>query len=156
MLRVDVLAVGTRAPVWVQQGVDEYAKRLGRDVNFNTVEIKVADRKKKQPVDTYQEEEGKGLLAKVDSGARVVALDRSGKSWSTEQLAEKLEDWSQLTNHLQFMIGGPDGLAKKCLEASDDVWSLSSLTFPHFLVRVLLAEQIYRAMMINAHHPYHK
>lgn len=156
MLKIDLLAVGTRAPAWVQQGVDEYVTRLNRECRFDTVEIKAAMRKRTGPVASYLDEESKGLLARVVSGARVVALDRSGSDWSTEQLAEKIEIWSQSTNHFQFMIGGPDGLAKNCIEASDEIWSLSNLTFPHFLVRILLAEQIYRAMMINSNHPYHK
>ena len=95
-------------------------------------------------------------MAAVSDSARVIVLDRSGKDWSTEQFAGKLQDWSQLTNHFQFLVGGPDGLATECLERADEVWSLSKLTYPHFLVRVMLAEQIYRALMVNAGHPYHK
>ena len=156
MLKVDLVAVGTRPPSWVQQGVDQYVSRLRRECRFNTVEIRTADRKRSQSVAYYQEQESKAILAAIESGARVIAMDRSGKNWSTEQVAKNLADWSQLTNHLQFIIGGPDGLADSCIAASDEIWSLSNLTFPHFLVRVMLAEQIYRAMMLNANHPYHK
>ncbi len=156
MLRVDLVAVGTRPPSWVQQGVDQYVSRLQRQCRFTTIEIRTANRKRTQPVAHYQEQESKAILAAIESGAKVVAMDRSGKNWSTEQVAKNISDWSQFTNHLQFIIGGPDGLAKRCISASDEIWSLSNLTFPHFLVRVMLAEQIYRAMMLNANHPYHK
>ena len=83
-------------------------------------------------------------------------MDSRGKNWGTEELAAKMADRSQTSSQFQFLIGGPDGLADSCLERADAVWSLSRLTFPHFLVRVLLAEQIYRALMVNANHPYHK
>ena len=120
------------------------------------LEIKTSDRKKKQSVATYQEEEAKLIGSHLISGARVIAMDSGGKIWSTEQLAGKVEAWSQQTNHFQFVIGGPDGLSDAIVSRADETWSLSNLTFPHFLVRVLLAEQIYRALMLNANHPYHK
>jgi 23S rRNA (pseudouridine1915-N3)-methyltransferase len=129
---------------------------MKRDCRFEISEIKTADRKKNSNVSVYKEEESRSIKAAVSNSARVIAMDPTGKMWSTEQLAKKLEDWSQMTNHFQFIIGGPDGLATDCLTDADEVWSLSKLTFPHFLVRVLLAEQIYRALMINANHPYHK
>lgn len=156
MLKIELIAVGTRPPAWVLSGIDDYASRLKRDCRFSITEVKTADRKKPQSVDVFKAEEAKALLAAVDGSARVVAMDRSGKNWSTEQFAGKLEDWSQQTNHFQFLIGGPDGLADACLERANETWSLSKLTYPHFLVRVLLAEQIYRALMVNAGHPYHK
>jgi len=96
------------------------------------------------------------MLKVIDRNARVIALDVSGRNWSTEQLASKFVNWSQMTNHFQFLVGGPDGLAKTCLDRADETWSLSKLIFPHFLVRVLLAEQVYRVLMLNANHPYHK
>ena len=104
----------------------------------------------------HQEEEAKLIGSHFNSGARVIAMDSRGKSWSTGQLARKGEVWSQQTNHFQFVIGGPDGLSDVIINRADEIWSLSNLTFPHFLVRVLLAEQIYRALMLNANHPYHK
>jgi len=129
---------------------------MKRDCHFQILEIKTSDRKKKQSVATYQEDEAQLIGSHLGSGARVIAMDSRGKIWSTEQLAGKVEAWSQQTNHFQFVIGGPDGLADVILNRADEIWSLSNLTFPHFLVRVLLAEQIYRALMLNANHPYHK
>lgn len=156
MLKIELIAVGTKPPSWVVQGIDDYASRLKRDCRFLITEIKTADRKKPQSVEGFKAEEAKAMLASITDGARVIALDRSGKNWSTEQFAGKLQQWSQQTNHYQFLIGGPDGLADACLARANETWSLSGLTFPHFLVRVLLAEQIYRALMVNAGHPYHK
>jgi 23S rRNA (pseudouridine1915-N3)-methyltransferase len=129
---------------------------MKRDCRFEILEIKTSDRKKKQPVAIHREDEAKLIGSHLNSGARVIAMDSNGKIWSTEQLAEKVEAWSQQTNHLQFVIGGPDGLADVILNRADEIWSLSHLTFPHFLVRVLLAEQVYRALMLNANHPYHR
>lgn len=129
---------------------------MKRDCRFQTLEIKTSDRKKKQSVAAHQKEEAKLIGSHLNSGARVIAMDSRGKIWSTEQLAGKVEAWSQQTNHFQFVIGGPDGLSDAIISRADEIWSLSNLTFPHFLVRVLLAEQIYRALMLNANHPYHK
>ena len=156
MLKIDLVAVGTRAPSWVVQGIEQYSSRMKRDCRFEILEIKTSDRKKKQPVAIHQEDEARLIGNHLNSGARVIAMDSRGKLWSTGQFAAKVEAWSQQTNHFQFVIGGPDGLAEEILNRSDEIWSLSNLTFPHFLVRVLLAEQLYRALMLNANHPYHR
>ncbi len=138
------------------QGIEQYSLRMKRDCRFQILEIKTSDRKKKQSVAIHQEEEAKLIGSHFNAGARVIAMDSRGKIWSTEQLAGKVGAWSQQTNHFQFVIGGPDGLSDVIINRADEIWSLSNLTFPHFLVRVLLAEQIYRALMLNANHPYHK
>jgi 23S rRNA (pseudouridine1915-N3)-methyltransferase len=156
VLKIDLVAVGARPPPWVVQGVEQYSSRMKRDCRFEILEIKTSDRNKKQPVALHQENEAKLIGNHINSGARVIALDSRGKIWSTGQFAGKLEAWSQQTNHFQFVIGGPDGLADVILNRADEIWALSNLTFPHFLVRVLLAEQIYRALMLNANHPYHR
>ncbi|MBT3832900.1 MAG: 23S rRNA (pseudouridine(1915)-N(3))-methyltransferase RlmH [Gammaproteobacteria bacterium] len=156
MLKIDLVAVGTRPPPWVVQGIEQYSLRMKRDCRFQILEIKTSDRKKKQSVAIHQEEEAKLIGSHFNAGARVIAMDSRGKIWSTEQLAGKVGAWSQQTNHFQFVIGGPDGLSDVIINRADEIWSLSNLTFPHFLVRVLLAEQIYRALMLNANHPYHK
>lgn len=96
------------------------------------------------------------MLAQVDKDARVVALDRTGPIWSTEELAETLEKWAMSHRTVNLLVGGPDGLTEKCLSVSHQSWSLSRLTFPHFLVRTIIAEQIYRACSILGNHPYHK
>ena len=156
MLKIELIAVGTKPPGWVQSGIDHYASRMKRECGFSITEIKTADRSRTNSVENYKAEEGRHLMSAVAPAARVIALDRGGKNWSTEELAGKLQDWSRETNHFQFLVGGPDRLAPECLGAASDKWSLSNLTFPHFLVRVILAEQLYRALMVNAGHPYHK
>lgn len=155
LLKIELIAVGTKSPDWVLEGAGQYTSRLQNQCNFLLTEVKTAVRRK-QSVESLKAEEGREVLSALASSAVVVAMDRHGKNWSTEQFAGKLQTWSQQTNHFQFLIGGPDGLASECLSKADEVWSLSKLTFPHYLVRVLLAEQIYRAMMFNAGHPYHK
>ena len=156
MLKIDLVAVGTRPPPWVVQGIEQYSSRMKRDCRFQLLEVKTSDRKKKQSVATHQEDEARLIGSHLSSGARVIGMDSLGKIWSTEQLASKVEAWSQQTNHFQFVIGGPDGLGDVVLNRADEIWSLSNLTFPHFLVRVVLAEQVYRALMLNANHPYHR
>ena len=156
MLNVELVAVGTKAPDWVSRGLDEYLPRLKGHCQFSITEIRTADRKRSKPVAAYKQEEGKGMLSAIEKGAQVIALDGTGNNWSTEQFAQKIQDWSQQTNHFQFLVGGPDGLSDECRQRADTQWSLSNLTFPHFMVRVFLAEQIYRALMFNNNHPYHK
>ena len=156
MLKIELIAVGTKPPAWVQAGIDHYTSRMKRECAFSITEIKTADRGRANSVENFKAEEGRHILSGLAPSARVIALDRRGKNWSTEELAGKLQHWSLTTNHFQFLVGGPDGLAPACLGAASDKWSLSKLTFPHFLVRVMLAEQLYRALMVNAGHPYHK
>ena len=154
MLKVEVIAVGTRQPAWVQEGIDQYVSRMRRECRFEIREIKTSHRNRKMSTTAHQDAEALLILNALQSSARVVALDSRGGVWSTGQLASKIKDWSQETSHLQFIIGGPDGLATSVLSRADEVWSLSALTFPHFLVRVLVSEQVYRALMLNANHPY--
>ena len=155
LLKIELIVVGTKPPGWVVDGIENYAARLRKESHFLMTEVKTAPRRKNS-VNSLKEDESKPVLAAISSAACVIALDKGGKSWSTKQFAGKLETWSQQTNHFQFLVGGPDGLAGVCLNKASEVWSLSKLTFPHFMVRVLLAEQIYRALMVNAGHPYHK
>jgi 23S rRNA (pseudouridine1915-N3)-methyltransferase len=100
--------------------------------------------------------EGQQMLEAIGSGDKVIALDVLGKAWSTETLAEQLQNWQFEGNNISLLVGGPDGLAPDCLARADQKWSLSALTMPHPLVRILLAEQLYRAWTINNNHPYHR
>ena len=155
MMKIELLAVGTKPPGWVEDAVGEYRKRL-RDCRFSIREIKTADRKKPKSIDGYKAEEADLLLDAIDPGSTVIALDRSGRNWSTEDLAKHIERLQLESSSIQLLIGGPNGLHRRCLDRADLTWSLSNLTFPHQLVRVILAEQIYRAFSILANHPYHK
>lgn len=153
---MELLAAGTKPPVWVTEGFNEYRKRLPREYQLALKEIKLARRSKGKPVAKWKGEEGDRMLAAMDKDARIVALDRGGTVWSTEELAENLERWMTSHGNINFLVGGPDGLAEQCMEASHEIWSLSRLTFPHLLVRIIVAEQIYRACSILGNHPYHK
>jgi len=151
-MRAWLIAVGERMPAWVQAGYAEYAKRLSRELPLQLVEISTRTRDPARLV----AEEGAALLGAIPKGAHVVALDGRGKTWSSEELATQLARWRMQGKDLAFLIGGADGLAPAVLERADQHWSLGPLTFPHPLVRIVVAEQLYRASSQLAHHPYHR
>jgi 23S rRNA (pseudouridine1915-N3)-methyltransferase len=155
-MQIHLIAVGTRMPAWVSSGYEEYARRLPHECRLKLVEIPLSKRHKSQSALRNRAEEGGAMLAAIPAQAGVVALEVRGKAWSTETLAERLQDWLQAGRDVALMVGGPDGLADECLARADLSWSLSPLTLPHALVRVLLAEQLYRAWSILQGHPYHR
>lgn len=155
-MRLRVIAVGTKMPSWVAAGWNGYAKRLPPELNLSLVEIALGKRTRSQPADRAMASEGEAMLKAIASGDRVVALDVKGKSLSTLDLAVALAAWQNSGDNYSVLIGGPDGLAPACRARADRVWSLSPLTLPHPLVRVLLVEQLYRAWTINTGHPYHR
>lgn len=155
-MRIRMIAVGTRMPDWVEQGYRDYAKRLPRDCSVELVELPLAVRSKNSDIARAMEKEGEAMLAAIGKGDRVIALDVKGKPWSTEQLAAQMANWKMSGNNYSLLIGGPDGLAPACLALAEIRWSLSPLTLPHPLVRILLIEQLYRATTILQNHPYHK
>ncbi|MEZ5573402.1 MAG: 23S rRNA (pseudouridine(1915)-N(3))-methyltransferase RlmH [Halioglobus sp.] len=155
-MRISVLAVGTRMPGWVNQGIEEYTKRLPRELKPVWREIPLAKRGKDAAAQQLCVAEGEQILKNIAPGERVIALDVAGKHLSTARFAQKLEAWQMSGDNYSFLIGGPDGLSPACLARADERWSLSDLTLPHPLVRVLLAEQLYRAWTITVNHPYHR
>jgi 23S rRNA (pseudouridine1915-N3)-methyltransferase len=155
-MQIHLIAVGTRMPGWVSDGYSEYARRLPRECSLKLTEIPLAQRSKSQPVSRAIKDEGKRMQAAIGTSHRVIALDVKGRGWSTGQLAGHLKDWMQDGRDISLLVGGPDGLAENCLQAAAQRWSLSPLTLPHPLVRVILAEQLYRAWSLNAGHPYHR
>jgi 23S rRNA (pseudouridine1915-N3)-methyltransferase len=153
---IHLIAVGTRMPAWVVDGYREYAKRLPRECSLRLVEIPPGRRHKGRTAEQARREEGRQMLAAVPDDCHVIALDVHGKVWSTEVLAEQLQGWLAAGRDVALLVGGPDGLAPECRARALQSWSLSALTFPHALVRVVLAEQLYRAWSITAGHPYHR
>jgi 23S rRNA (pseudouridine1915-N3)-methyltransferase len=151
-----VAAVGQRMPRWVVDAWGEYSRRMPPGLSLNLREIPLAKRGKNAGIARLVETEGKALLAAMPASARTIALDVKGKGWSTEQLAANLEDWMRDGRDVGFMIGGPDGIGPEALARADERWSLGPLTLPHPLVRVVLAEQLYRAWTITQNHPYHR
>jgi 23S rRNA (pseudouridine1915-N3)-methyltransferase len=155
-MRISVIAVGTRMPEWVQQGVEEYSKRLPRELTPVWREIPLAKRGKDSSIEQVCAAEGEQICKAIPAGERVIALEVRGKHISTEQLAQQLKNWQMSGDNYSILIGGPDGLSPDCLARADQCWSLSDLTLPHPLVRVILAEQFYRAWTITVNHPYHR
>jgi|SRR5690606_6829761 len=155
-MRISLIAVGTRMPAWVEAGISEYRKRLPPEIQFDIREIALGKRGKNADIARAMQEEGEAMQAAITPRDRVIALDVRGKSLSTEQLAAKLATWQMEGDDISLLVGGPDGLAPACLDRAAERWSLSALTLPHPLVRVLIAEQVYRAWSINHNHPYHR
>ncbi len=155
-MRVAVIAVGTKMPGWVVQAIAEYTKRLKTDLPLSFIEVPLAQRGKAQSSATWVEREGELILAKVPKNSFVVALEVTGQALSTSELASEVEKIAGLGKDLVLLVGGPDGLSDACRERADALWSLSKLTLPHPLVRVLLAEQFYRAVSVIKGHPYHR
>ncbi|ARU29357.1 23S rRNA (pseudouridine(1915)-N(3))-methyltransferase RlmH [Cellvibrio sp. PSBB006] len=155
-MRIRIIAVGTKMPAWVETGYAEYAKRMPRDCVVELVELPLAQRGKNTDIARAMEKEGEEMLAAIGKGEQVIALDVKGKPWSTEQLAEHMANWRMSGNNYCLLIGGPDGLAPQCLAQAHVRWSLSALTLPHPLVRIVVIEQLYRACSILQNHPYHK
>lgn len=155
-MRITVFAVGTRMPGWVAAGVDAYRKRLPRHLKLEITEIPVGHRSARGPVDAAMQKEEEQLLKRSARADRIIALDERGSAWSSEELAREMRGWQNDSADVALLIGGPDGLTDTCRERADAIWSLSRLTLPHGLVRVILAEQLYRAWSILEGHPYHR
>ncbi|MDR5901239.1 MULTISPECIES: 23S rRNA (pseudouridine(1915)-N(3))-methyltransferase RlmH [Halomonas] len=155
-MKVRLLAVGTRMPAWVTEGVEEYRKRLPRDFALQVEEIPPGQRGKNADLARAMASEAERIRAKLRGDEHVVALEVGGKAWSTERLAEQAEAWRLAGRDVALLVGGPEGLAPELSAAADQRWSLSPLTLPHPLVRILLAEQLYRAWTLMVGHPYHR
>lgn len=137
-MRISIVTVGTKMPSWVSQGVGEYSKRMPRELKVLWKELPLAPRGKSTNAQQLKEKEGEQILKAIPAGDRVIALDVRGKSLSTEKLAEQLSDWQMSGDNYSLLIGGPDGLSGACLDRAERRWSLSELTLPHPLVRILL------------------
>ena len=159
-MNIVLAAVGTRMPGWVDTAFRDYAKRLPPAFRLSLREVPVAYRgaaaRKGGSVAEGVRREGEGLLRVVPNGARIVALDERGAVWSTAELTERLGSWLAQGRDTALLAGGPDGLAPACLARAELRWSLSRLTLPHALVRVIVAEQLWRAWSLLNRHPYHR
>lgn len=150
-MRLRLVAIGTRMPAWVEAGFQDYAQRLPpRELRLELLELPLAARG-----DRARQVEGEKLLERTRDHHRVV-LDERGSAWTSTELAARLNAWMQNGRDVALLVGGPDGHSPEVIAAADERWSLSRLTLPHALVRVLLAEQLYRAWSLNANHPYHR
>jgi 23S rRNA (pseudouridine1915-N3)-methyltransferase len=155
-MNIYLISVGNRMPRWVVEGYQEYAKRLPGECALRLIEIAPGHRGKNADTARTLRDEGERMLKAVPKGCRVVALDVLGRAWDTEQLSARLGAWMADGRDLALLVGGPEGLAPECLAEAELRWSLSPLTLPHPLVRVFLAEQLYRAWSLLRNHPYHR
>ena len=154
-MRLILAAIGQKMPAWVEQGIAEYEKRFPKHLIFEIRALPIPSRQSGQTVERLQQKECESLLA-ATTGCLRIALDEKGKQWTTRQLSGRLEDWQMQGRDVAFLVGGPDGLNAECLQACAQKWSLGLLTMPHPLVRVFMAEQLYRAWTITTNHPYHR
>lgn len=155
-MKIHLIAVGNRMSSWVKEGYREYARRLPTECSLQLVEIPLAKRGKSADTRRLKQQEAKRILEAIPRGARVVALEVEGRPWSTLQLSDRLERWMGDGCDIALLVGGPDGLDNSCRERADELWSLSNLTLPHPLVRIVVAEQLYRAWTVLKGHPYHR
>lgn len=143
-------------PDWVTQGVDEYLRRMPSECQVKIIELPLGQRVKSKNIKQAMLQEEKSILAAIPNNTLVIAMEVKAKIWSTELLSEKMQDWMQSGKDVALLVGGPDGMTQACINKAVDKWSLSNLTLPHPLVRIVLAEQLYRGLMVIKNHPYHK
>lgn len=156
MFKITIVACGNKMPAWVNEAANEFLKRLQDNLLFNIVEIPLIKRTKSSNLSQIIEKEAALMKAAIPAGSHLVALEIQGKTFSSEQFATKFAALQQITSHLCILIGGPEGLNKNQLNLCQEKWSLSSLTLPHPIVRIVLLEAIYRSWAILNNHPYHK
>lgn len=155
-MKLRLIAVGTRMPTWVEQGYADYAARLPPELKLELLEIPVAARGKNADIARLRAAEGEKMLKAIRAGETVIAFDERGDALDTAGWARELQRWMQEGRAVNFLVGGPDGLAPEALARAQKKWSLSKLTLPHAMVRVFVAEQLYRAWSLLANHPYHR
>lgn len=155
-MKLTLLAVGTKPPRWIAEGFESYRKRLPRHLALQLIEVPGGPTGRNQSAREVRALEAKALQARMPPKTETVALEIQGKPWSTEDLAEHMRQWQMQGTGITFMIGGADGLDTELLRQARHKWSLGPLTLPHALVRVVVAEQLYRAWTIINNHPYHR
>ncbi len=155
-MKLSILAVGTRMPAWVAGAFAEYQKRMPREARIELVEIKPEKRDGGKTAEQAMQAEAARIAAALPKGSLRVVLDERGRSFTSLELAEKLREWLAAGRDVALIVGGADGLAPETKDGVDLLWSLSPLTLPHPLVRIILAEQLYRGMSILQNHPYHR
>jgi len=155
-VHIRLQVVGDRQPSWVDTAFDSYVQRLPRQWQFRLDSVSTAQRNKGMAAEVAKDAEGKKILAKIRPAEFVVVLDEHGTELSSKELAGLLDEWQTVGQDLVFVIGGPDGVSAECLRRGNLRWSLSRLTLPHGLARVVFAEQLYRAWSLTTGHPYHR
>ncbi len=155
-MRIQLIAVGTKMPGWVEQGYQEFARRFPADMPLHLNEIPAGKRGKNADIKRILKKEGELTLSAIPKGNRIISLEVNGQNWDTPKLAQQMHAWKMDGRDVSLLIGGPEGLAPECISVAEQKWSLSALTLPHPLVRILVAESLYRAWSVNQNHPYHR
>lgn len=155
-MNIDLIALGKSAPHWVNSGFEDYAKRLTSTFKFKLIELPTPKRSKTTSIQKLKMDEAKLILENIPEKQFTIALDERGMLWKTEELSKHLMQWQENYPAISMIIGGPDGLDRSILDRAQLIWSLSPLTLPHALVRILVAEQLYRAHSLLKGHPYHR
>ncbi|HVE43967.1 MAG TPA: 23S rRNA (pseudouridine(1915)-N(3))-methyltransferase RlmH [Gammaproteobacteria bacterium] len=155
-MKIRLLTITHKSPSWIKTGYDDYAKRLPPSCALELVEIPAEKRTPHADLKQITKREGEKMRAIIKPDHHVIALEVTGERWSTADLAKQLEQWQQSGCNIDLLVGGPEGLSPACVSLAKQRWSLSPLTFPHILVRLIVAEQIYRAWSILQQHPYHR
>jgi len=153
---IHFIVVGQKMPKWVLEGYGEYAKRLPKSCSMKLVELPMAIRGKTSSVEKNKQQEAKRIESAIPKGAKIIVLDEHGKQTTTLQFSEKLKEWLGSGQDIALIVGGPDGLLTELLQKAEWKWGLSKLTLPHPMVRIVVAEQVYRAWSILQSHPYHR
>jgi 23S rRNA (pseudouridine1915-N3)-methyltransferase len=155
-MQIHIISIGTKMPAWVNDGVNEYLKRMPRECRVGLIELAAAQRSKTTDLKRAVQDESDRLLKAVPRNCIVIALDVNGRQHNTESLSMEMGKWLSDGRDIALLIGGADGLSPECLSSTESKWSLSKLTYPHPLVRIILAEQLYRAWSLLNNHPYHR
>ncbi|MCX8641242.1 MULTISPECIES: 23S rRNA (pseudouridine(1915)-N(3))-methyltransferase RlmH [unclassified Gilliamella] len=155
-MKIQLIAVGNKMPHWVTTAFDDYCSRFPKDMPLELIEIPAGKRTKNADIVRILDKEGEMMLNACGKGNRIVTLDIPGKAYTTHNLAQQLERWKTDGRDVSLLIGGPEGLSPACKIAAEQSWSLSPLTLPHPLVRVIVAESLYRAWSLTTNHPYHR
>ena len=155
-MKIRLLTITHKVPEWISLGFLDYAKRMPKHLKIELVEIPAEKQRSTKNIEVIMAKESEKMLHAIKPQDYCIALDIHGQQWSTEELAQRFLIWQGKGQTIAFLIGGPEGLGPLCLLKAHEKWSLSKLTFPHAMVRILLAEQLYRAYTLLQHHPYHK
>jgi 23S rRNA (pseudouridine1915-N3)-methyltransferase len=156
MLKLTIISLGNKMPDWVNQGIHDYTKRLSDGIQVKLVEIPLIKRNKVSDLNRILEKEASIIIENIPNNSHLIALDVQGKEFSSEEMAIRITQLQNISSHFCFIIGGPEGLANDVLNRCNERWSLSKLTLPHPLARIVLVEALYRAWSIINNHPYHK
>jgi len=155
-VKINLIAVGKKMPEWINNGYTEFSKRMPPELQINLIEITPSTRNKSTPIEKNIKEEGERIQSAIPTNTKLIILDEKGKDFSSIELSKKIEGWLPVGQDIALVVGGADGIDPDIKQQADEKWSLSSFTLPHALVRVVVAEQLYRAWSILQGHPYHR